>query len=69
MTNHDHEQPTLTSPYMKQLHRVKSLNAGLEWVAMCPDQEAKQALIELIGEEVNAALAGVIYAAEHGRQI
>ncbi|WP_156035117.1 hypothetical protein [Microbulbifer sp. HZ11] len=50
--------------HVKQLYRVKHLNVGLEWVAMCPDQNARQVLTELVGEEVGAVIAGAIQAAE-----
>ncbi|WP_444891369.1 hypothetical protein [Microbulbifer sp. DLAB2-AA] len=50
--------------HVQQLHRVNNLCAGLEWVAGCPDQTVRTALLQLIGEEVEETLQGVIFAVE-----
>ncbi|QFT53556.1 hypothetical protein [Microbulbifer sp. THAF38] len=50
--------------HIQQLHHVNNLCAGLEWVASCPNQNARTALLQLIGEEVGETLQGVIFAVE-----
>ncbi|GAA5446122.1 hypothetical protein Misp06_04331 [Microbulbifer sp. NBRC 101763] len=50
--------------HIQQLHHVTNLCAGLEWVADCPNQPARKALLQLIGEEVGQVLQGVIFAYE-----
>ncbi|WP_444902161.1 hypothetical protein ACJJIG_04325 [Microbulbifer sp. SSSA007] len=50
--------------HIQQLHYVNNLCAGLEWVADCPNQLARTALLQLIGEEVGETLRGVIFAIE-----
>ncbi|WP_444903838.1 hypothetical protein ACJJIU_00325 [Microbulbifer sp. CnH-101-E] len=42
--------------HVQQLHHVNNLCAGLEWVASCPNQSARTALLQLIGEEVEETL-------------
>lgn len=54
----------MLSAHIQQLYRARDLNTGLEWVAMCPDQGARSAMVQLVGEEMGALLSGVIYAAE-----
>lgn len=54
----------MTATHIQQLHGVKGLCAGLEWIAMCPDQIARQMLVDLVSEEMLAMLDGVIYSAE-----
>ncbi|WP_444942758.1 hypothetical protein ACJJIK_10955 [Microbulbifer sp. ZKSA006] len=49
---------------MEQLQRVARLCAALEWVTTCPDLDTKDAVLQLIGEEVSATIQGVIYAVE-----
>ncbi|WP_346839833.1 hypothetical protein [Microbulbifer sp. SAOS-129_SWC] len=50
--------------HRNQLRLALALNVGLEWAAMCPDEAARRALVQLVGEEMGAVLSGVIYAAE-----
>ncbi|MCO1336536.1 hypothetical protein MO867_19570 [Microbulbifer sp. OS29] len=50
--------------HIQQLHHVTNLCAGLEWVADCPNQLTRKALLQLIGEEVEFLLQGVIFAYE-----
>ncbi|WP_444939048.1 hypothetical protein [Microbulbifer sp. JMSA002] len=50
--------------HVQQLHYVNNLCTGLERVADCPNQLARKALLQLIGEEVGLVLEGVICAYE-----
>ncbi|WP_444909664.1 hypothetical protein [Microbulbifer sp. TRSA005] len=50
--------------HVQQLHYVNNLCIGLEWVADCPNQLARKALLQLIGEEVGFVLQDVICAYE-----
>jgi len=47
---------------MRELYRVRGLSAGLDWILMCPDPGARQALLELVAEEITASVDGVVYA-------
>ncbi|WP_444886448.1 LexA family protein [Microbulbifer sp. JMSA008] len=42
--------------HVQQLHHVNNLCAGLEWVVGCPNQNARTALLQLIGEEAALSL-------------
>lgn len=54
----------MTAMHIQQLQGIKGLCVGLEWVAKCPDQSARQLLVDLVNEEMAAVLDGVIYSAE-----
>lgn len=49
---------------IEELHRVRGLSSGLDWVLMCPDPNARQALLALVAEEITATIDGVVYVME-----
>lgn len=54
----------MLTTHIEELQRVRGLSSGLDWILMCPDPKARQALLALVAEEITAAVDGVVYAIE-----